>query len=105
MRITGTREPRDGMTLIELLIALAIMGIMASVVTLLMRRNGAPVVQDPARIVADSVAAVVARGWPAAIRLTIGGRVVVASVHPDGTVIADSAFHIDRLTARTIDAR
>lgn len=93
-----------GSTLLEMLITLALLGVIASVVTLAIRRI-APPMPDPMTIIADTIEAVIRSGRPTTIQFVVNGRPALATLNPDGSVIADSALRIDRLTGRSTRAR
>jgi prepilin-type N-terminal cleavage/methylation domain-containing protein len=91
---------RRGMTLVELLVALSLLAILASVATLAVRVVSAPKPDDPARVIADSLRVSVATGRSIVVRMTIHDRAAVATVYPDGSVFADSAYRIDPMIGR-----
>jgi len=105
---------RPGATLIELIVVLAILGLMVAVVGLSFTR--APSAPPPGSIAAalDTIAAVrrmaITRGIPITIVLSIatspeaGGpsRTAHATAYPDGSVVADGALGIDRLSGRPL---
>ncbi|MDB4878323.1 MAG: hypothetical protein JWM41_4769 [Gemmatimonadetes bacterium] len=99
------RRPRRAVTLVELLVTLVVLGVIASVTTLGVRRIERPVLDDPATTVAESLRAAIAEGRSITLVLSVHGAPVLATVIPDGSVIADSALHIDPLTARRTNAR
>ncbi len=90
--------PRAGVTLIELVVTMMILGIVAGVAALAIRRVDPPNPNDPRQVLADTLRAVVASGQSARVRVRIGDTLATATVRPDGSIIADSAFGIDRLT-------
>lgn len=99
-------NPRLGVTLIELLVALAVLGLLTGVVVLQVR----PVRRLPGDWRADSIAAVrrraVAEGAPRTAILAsdpAGAHAITAL--PDGRVIADSAVDVDAFTGRVREAR
>lgn len=98
--MTPTHVPRRGVTLLELLVTLTILAIIAAVTTLAVRRIDTPDARDPHVVLANAIRDVLASGRPARIHLVIDGLAANATVLPDGEVIADSAFHLDRFTGR-----
>lgn len=98
-RAIGSTVPR-GATLLELIVSVAIVGVMASVATLMIRRPPPPNPSDPLTIIADTLERVLATGTPLTLQFLVNARPVAVTVNPDGSVIADSALFIDRLTGR-----
>jgi prepilin-type N-terminal cleavage/methylation domain-containing protein len=89
---------RSGVTLVELLLTIALLGVIASVTTLALRRIDEPPPDDPVRMLADSLRAVVATGRTATVRLLVNGQSALATIHPDGSIVADSIVRVDRLS-------
>ncbi len=96
---------RRGTTLIELMITLALLAIIASVATLAIRRVEEPPPEDPVRMLADTLRVVVATGHAATIRLVVEGKPALATILPDGSIVADSSVPIDRLSGAPRNAR
>jgi Tfp pilus assembly protein FimT len=96
---------RRAATLVELLVTLVILAAMASVTTLAIRRIDKPTVADPAETIVDSLRIAVAEARTITLAMRMHGAAAMATVYPDGSVIADTAFHIDPLTGRRTDAR
>jgi prepilin-type N-terminal cleavage/methylation domain-containing protein len=94
-----------GSTLIEMLVTLALLGILASVATLGFRRMTPPAPDDPMTIIADTINAVIKSGQPATLQFMVNGRPTLATLNPDGSIVADTALHIDRFTGRSTRAR
>ncbi|HXT18858.1 MAG TPA: hypothetical protein VN706_24750 [Gemmatimonadaceae bacterium] len=90
--------------MVELLITIVLVGILASVATLAVRRYTPPP-NAPATVLADSLPMVVRTGRALTVQFTVGGSVAMATLNPDGSVVADSALHVDRLTGHSADAR
>ena len=95
------RRPHHGATLVELVVTVSLLGLVASVTTLAARRITRPDPNGPATIVADSLDAVLSSGRPMTLQFIVGGRPLLATIGPDGGVVADSALHIDRFTGRS----
>ena len=93
------------MTLLELLVTLALMGIIAGVATMAFRRFHSPDPGDPRVMLADSLRRSVAEGRTITIRALLDSGAVQATAYPDGSVVADSALAISRLTGIPFDAR
>ena len=91
-----------GMTLVELLVTLAIMGVLLGVVTLAVRRIDEPVLKDPYHIVGDSLRAAAASGRAISLLFVMHGTSVAATVFPDGSIVSDSALAIDRLSGKRL---
>lgn len=93
------------MTLIELLVTLAIMGVILGVATLAFRRIEQPSPTDPHRVILDSLRVAVGTGQPFTLRFVVRGVSAVATVFPDGSVVGDSVLGIDRLIGRMPNER
>ncbi len=105
---------RNGVTLVELLVVLAILGLMAGIVGLSFTRDEP--VPDAGTLAAahDTIAAArrsaIAAGLPVATMVLVtragegdaGPQTYRATALPDGSVIADAALGIDRLSGRPI---
>lgn len=89
---------RPGFTLIELVITIALLGLIASTATLAARRISQPPADDPARVLADSLRVVLATGRAATVQLVVRGERVMATIYADGSVVADTLARVDRLT-------
>jgi hypothetical protein len=91
---------RLGTSLLELLITLTLLALMSAVVVMAVRRIDAPAPTQPAAMIQDSLRRAVAEGRSVTVRALIDNVSVSATANPDGSVIADSMFHVDRLTGR-----
>jgi len=104
-----TRDPRElrGTTLVELLVVLSVLGVIASVAVLAVRRFDRPAPNDPRAILAESLRVAVDSSRAIVVRFVRDGRAFSATVRPDGTVVADSggSLDADRLTGRPSHAR
>jgi prepilin-type N-terminal cleavage/methylation domain-containing protein len=103
--MTQLREER-GATLLELLVVLALLGVMGAVVGLAGGASSKPPPSD------ESVAAVAAArrealesGRRVVISLMVEGRRVDVTASPDGGVQADTALPIESLTGRYLGAQ
>ena len=96
---------RKGMTLLELLVTLAIMGALLGVVTLAVRQIAKPAPDDPYHVVVDSLRAGVAHGRPITLRFVVQGVAAAATVYPDGSIVGDSVLAIERLSGKMPNAR
>ncbi len=96
---------RSGTTLVELLVTMVLIGIITSVVTLAIRRIDQPSPSDPATMLADSLTTAIRDSRDIVLSATLGGRVIIATARADGSVVADTSFHFDRLTGRPANAR
>jgi prepilin-type N-terminal cleavage/methylation domain-containing protein len=110
-RLRSRRLPRrrSGVTLLELLITVAILGVVAGVVTLTLPRLDEPAPDTAASRIARARREAVASGRPVTVRVdTVGASAsappVDATAWPDGSVVADSVLAIDQLSGRPAHA-
>lgn len=89
---------RNGFTLVEMVITIALIGLLASVVTLGVRRLPPPP-YDPARVVDESLRVAIADGRTISFAVRVDSGFARATVRPDGGVLADSAIHLERRDA------
>jgi prepilin-type N-terminal cleavage/methylation domain-containing protein len=92
-------ETRSGVTLVELLVVLTILGVIAGVAGLAVRR-AAPTQADPRRG-ALAAARRLAIDSARVVSIDVGGDTAAgwrATAYPDGSVVADTGAGIDRLT-------
>jgi prepilin-type N-terminal cleavage/methylation domain-containing protein len=96
---------RRGVTLIELIVVLAVMGMIATVAGLTMSAtpSPAPPADFAARIAALRDSAV-ATGRPVTAMFIVDGRVGAATAHPDGRVLSELGT-VERTTGRVHDGR
>ena len=92
------RTTHRGVTLVELLVVLAIMGVMAGVVGLAI-----PPVQDhnpdsTSLQVASARRTALVSGHPVTAIIVVDGRAHAITARPNGTVLADSEIAVDQLT-------
>lgn len=91
------RRP-DGVTLVELLVTIAVLGVLCAVATLAVRRIDRPNPDDPRTMLANGIRSVLQTGKPASLHFVIDGVAANATILPDGSVVADSALLVERLT-------
>jgi prepilin-type N-terminal cleavage/methylation domain-containing protein len=92
---------QHGFTLIELVITLLLLGFVASVTTLALRKIDETPPEDPVRVLSDSLRRAVADGRAITVRLVVRGAPALATIHPDGSIVADSIANVDRLAGAT----
>ena len=98
----GSRS-RSGLTLVELVVSVTLLGLIASVAGLALRRFTRPDPTDPAIVIHDSLDAALSTGRSITLEFAINGQPALATINPDGSVVADSVLHIDRFTG--VDTR
>lgn len=91
---------RSGTTLVELMVTIVVLGIIASVAALSIRRQPAPV-DDLATAVKTARRTSAEKGLAIRINRVDGGREIELIVHPDGRVVADSGAAVQALTGQT----
>jgi prepilin-type N-terminal cleavage/methylation domain-containing protein len=97
---------RAGVTLVELLVVLAVMGITAGVVGVALGPRARAPAQDPvAATVARLRREALRRGARVTAQVEIRGSVLGLTAMPDGSIIADSALPIDRFAGARNEAR
>ncbi|MEP6493407.1 MAG: prepilin-type N-terminal cleavage/methylation domain-containing protein [bacterium] len=96
---------RRGNTLIELLVTISILAIVSGIATMAIRRIDRPNPADPQQMLADSARKVVATGRSLRIHVVIDGNPASAVIAADGSIVADSAFGIERFTGAPTNAR
>ena len=94
------RGPR-GNTLLELVVVMAILGIVAGVTELAFQtRSDRRLIEPALARVAEARRAAIERGLAVTVILVRDGDVMIATAHADGTVLADSSLGVDRLSGR-----
>jgi prepilin-type N-terminal cleavage/methylation domain-containing protein len=105
MTMTHPFTARRGMTLVELLVTIAILGVLGTMVTLAFRIFERPRPDDPQQMLTDSVHAAIATGRSITFAVDVSGRRQSATALPDGSVVADSGFLYERLSGRRTDSK
>ena len=95
-------SPRHGVTLVELIAALAIVGVALGVAGMAFGARGTAAGQRDAvaERIADARAAALRGGSAVSVTVTVDGRETSVTALPDGSVIADATVAVDRLTGR-----
>jgi prepilin-type N-terminal cleavage/methylation domain-containing protein len=89
------------MTLVELLVTLAVLGIAAAVVTVALPRPAAHSPHTPAARIAAARREALERGRPVTIVVHVDTALLDVTVNPDGSVLADAPLHFDRFAGRS----
>jgi prepilin-type N-terminal cleavage/methylation domain-containing protein len=94
---------RGGVTIVELMVTLALIGLLAGVVGLALHSapRGPSIDAPTARLVAARDSAL-RFGIAVTFALTVDGRAHIATALPDGRVVADSAFGVDALSGQAL---
>jgi prepilin-type N-terminal cleavage/methylation domain-containing protein len=90
---------RRGVSLIELIIVVAALAIIASVTALVMPAKIVPP-DDTAHRIANARTKALRTGRPVSVVVQLDSVYAIATAMPDGSVLADSGAHVDRLTGR-----
>jgi hypothetical protein len=96
-----TWRTRRGVTLLELIVVVIGLGMISSVAMLAMPGRVIPPDDTPHRI-AKARASALRTGRPVSVVLMLDSVFSVATAMPDGTVLADAAARIDRLTGQPL---
>ena len=94
-----------GVTLIELLVTLVILAIVTSVVTPALHSPRVQSRQRPVDVLSDSVAVAIARCKDVAVTHRTETRTAYASARCDGSVVADTDYHIEAVPTNGANAR
>jgi prepilin-type N-terminal cleavage/methylation domain-containing protein len=98
MSMHRTRCRHAGVTLVELLVALVILGLVAGVAGLAAPPVRRPSAGDVTRAsIAQARRSALVSGQPVTTTILAGGQARVLTALPDGEVIADSSLSVDRL--------
>ena len=89
-----------GATLVEMIITVALIGVISAIATLAFPRDRTPQPNDPLLQVARARTLAVENSRRVSVSLTIDGRPVDVLALPDGSVIADSILHVDWMSGR-----
>jgi prepilin-type N-terminal cleavage/methylation domain-containing protein len=96
---------RPGVTLIELIVVLAIIAVMAGVTTLAFRRADlTPTVEPWVSAVAAARRTAVDSDRTVSLTVRVGDKMYAATALPDGSVVADAALGVDRVTGEVTRA-
>lgn len=95
---------RRGVTLVELMVVIALLGLMAGITTVALARRPAVPAADVrvAPIVAARTAAI-RRGRDSTVVFEVDGVRFLATAHPDGRIVAAKSLGIDPLSGRRAD--
>lgn len=109
MSVVRHGRGRRGVTLVELVIALAILGLLAGLAGLALRPAPPVAAADTvAARVAAARATAVREGRPVTVEVLVRGEPAVATALPDGRVVADALVEsltaVDPLTGRSARA-
>ena len=89
---------RSGFTLVELIVSVMLIGLLASVAVLAVRRFARADPADPSTIIRDSLDSALSTGRSITLEFVTNGRPALATINPDGSVLADSVLHVERFT-------
>lgn len=100
------RHVHPGVTLIELIVTLALLGILTGVVGLAVGGAWSVRTADgPTAKLAEARRDALRSGRAVSITAVVSGASYSATAFPDGSVAADSVFFAERLTGRASDPR
>jgi hypothetical protein len=91
--------------MLELIITLAVLALIASMTTLALRRTDRADPADRAHTISDSSNAAVDASRTSSVALPDSVLPRIGTVHPDGSVVADSSLHVDRLSGSVPHAK
>ena len=87
---------RRGFTLAEVIVTVALLGVLAAVANLAVRRIEKPDPTAPATIIADSLPVAVREARQITLVMPDDSGVLVATLHPDGSIVADPRLALER---------
>lgn len=99
--IAFAARQRSGVTLIELIIVITAMAIIAGVGALVMPKRVVPP-DDTSHRIANARTKALRTGQPVQVIVKLVSGYSLATALPDGSVLADSEAHVERMTGRTI---
>lgn len=103
-RAQRTRPLHGGVTLVELIVSIALLGLLAGIVGLATRRsNPGSFAGTPAAQLAAARREALRTGLPVSLSLSVDGHLRLATALPDGSVLADSALGMDRLSGSSAE--
>ena len=95
---------RLGITLVELVVVIAILGIVAGISGLSIAHVPEPAAVSPALArISEARRAALRSGRRVTVTIEIDGSARSVTALPDGGIVADSAIFVDRLTGEAID--
>lgn len=95
---------RGGVTLLELMVVLVLLGVLAGVVGLTLHTApGAPAVDPVSATILAARDSAVQTGHPVTVAIVVSGSVRDATALPDGRVITDALAAIDPLSGSVHD--
>ena len=100
VRLGSSRRSTTGSTLIELVVVLAILGIMASVVALSFRGAGEREKDTPKLRIAAARREALEKRHAVTVSIAVGDSLRELTAFPDGRVVGDTLLGIDPLTGR-----
>ena len=104
--MTTGRHPRDGATLVELLVVVAILGVAATVAAISIRAPASVVAAGTAAELTGARGRAVRTGKAVTVIVADSGTIRAVTAHPDGRVIAeDGSAAVDIRSGRPVDAR
>jgi prepilin-type N-terminal cleavage/methylation domain-containing protein len=96
--------PSRGVTLVELMVVLALLGVVAGVAGVALQSTSRVPENDALAIVTAARTEALRTGRPVTVEVRLDGRPRAVTAWPDGSVIADESLGVDRLTGRRSDA-